>query len=289
MRLGAANQAFQRQQQRLEANPELLAEVEAAMEGDPDEASAPRQPGTQGRAEPGGNAVEASPLGRAHPLHGVWVSSRFDTFSGMVIFDYVTLFPSGVIYDGIAPGWDQLRLDRQALPDEPKELGRFTFDGQKKLSIRWEDGEAEPAKLLSDEALTFTDRGTYRSYLKVQPVAQGTRWDLTFSRSGVVKQMVAGGVSGSFGSAITFEPDGTYKLENFTSMSHDGVVVGDQRRAGVGTWSKGEGRYEFDGYRMTLHDRGGAKRNVSCFVIDWDDEQPGPNMLYIEGVGRFTR
>jgi len=283
-KLQAARTQFRQQMDRLSEDPALVAQLHVAMAR---EIARRSDKDTAAPATPPRHA-KPQPVPQHRGIHGVWVSSRFDSFTGSMIFDYITFFPDGIVYDSIAPGWDRLKLDRERLPEDRDELGRFTAQG-KQVRIRWEDDKTEDLTRHAADALEFTDRGQYRHYLKVKPIAAGTRWQTTFSRSSTVRAMAAGGVSGSFGTAITFHRDGRYEIENFSSMAHEGNILGDQRDMGVATQSKGWGRYEFRGYRLRLQDAGGPIREVPCFAIDWDDEEAGINLLYIDGVGTFTR
>jgi len=290
MRLNAANQEYQQQMQRLSRKPAVMLALKQAT------SQSPRQPQDQprqGHDKPHGVAEGAA---RMKGLAGVWASSRFDTYTGTMILNYLTFFPGGVIYGDIAPGWERMVFDRDGLPEDREELGRYTVNGRH-ATIRWEDGEAERLTLNASDAIEFTDRGTYRHYVKVQPIAPGSRWDASFSRASSVKAMAAGGVSGMFGKTIRFKRDGTFMMKLFGTMDYDSTsagqaddTLGDQRRSGVGLERvKGRGRYAFDGYHLTLKDVGGKTKTVTCFSIDWDDEDPAPNLLWIKDVGTFMR
>lgn len=253
--------------------------------------SGQQQPSRSARRRPPQGPPQGSSHGAddgVHPFYGVYISSHYNMMSNSISYDYVTLFPDGTIVDGLAPGWDVLELDRSKLPADTgaDDIGSFRRKGAD-VSVQWNDGKSEQVNFNSP-SLYFRGRGRYSHYGKTEPIPAGTRWDTTFSNSGVMRQMGSGGASATFGSAITFRRDGTYKIEGFVSADFN--QLDDYRSGQEGQqYSRGRGRYAFDGHRVTLQDVGGTVKTVSCFAWDWDDERPGPEWLYIEGVGRFTR
>ena len=222
-------------------------------------------------ATPATLAFPARPAGAKAGLGGVWLRVETYFFGTSLSINNEGWFftPGGRVSKSPSGGLDLKAL--ATAPDARTSDGSYWIaDG--KLTIAWA-GEATPTSYSFEqkgEELVIAGIGA----TPVQGMAKGWRADVAYEGGASI-----GGGALASSTTIIFRKDGTYSRDSIGSIRSVGTQVGVSAYAQASE----AGRYEFDGYTLTLTHKEGLVTKHTVFAFSDRDGQGAPEYLWRDG------
>ncbi len=222
-------------------------------------------------AKPATLAFPARPAGATAGLNGVWL--RVETYffgTSLSITNEGWFFtPGGRVSKSPSGGMD-LKAFATAPEARTSDGSYWLADG--KLNVVWA-GQSTPTSYSfeqKDKELVIAGIGA----TPVQGMAKGWRADVAYEGGA----SIGGGALAST-TTIIFRKDGTYSRDSIGSIRSVGPQVGVSAYAQASE----AGRYEFDGYTLTLTHKEGLVTKHTVFAFSDRDGQGAPEYLWRDG------
>lgn len=180
--------------------------------------------------------------------------------------------PEGRVYQNITTGFSEKELKQHQGPK-----GTYQVDGQN-MTITW-DGQSP-----STCELEFTETGFYWDTGSYIPVESFDNRAIAGEYSGG-SSMTFAGSSSMIAKTLRLNADGTFQLEGAATIQTDVDENSDSdTRARAGGTSGVTGRWERDGFYLTLMPNTGETQRHLVFPFDDEDTPVYPDRLYMSGM-----
>lgn len=221
------------------------------------------------RATPPGAAVApvAAKMSGSKPV-GLFFMTRYWISNGSLEKRTWYFAPDGQVY------LDPLGFSAAELAAFRGERGRYQVNGST-MTVKWARGSASTSTVENPHAASFTwDMGNFTG---VRPFASTQQLIGTFEGG---ESLSNSGGSAITSRTLTLRPDGTFSRGGVSSLSS----TSDASTIRTGGQSQSSGRWQLNGYFLTLTDaQGGVTRGIA-FPYNINGTAARPDRLYFNGT-----
>ncbi len=216
-------------------------------------------------------AFPARPAGATAGLDGVWL--RVETYffgTSLSIKNEGWFFtPNGRVSKSPTGGFDPKAF---ATTEQAQGSDGIYWIADGKLTIAWAKGSKPTVYSFERKGAELVISGIGAT--PVQGMKKGWRADVAYEGGASI-----GGGALASSTTIIFRKDGTYSRDSIGSISSAGT------RVEVSAYSQASeaGKYEFDGYTLTLTQKDGVVSKYTVFAFSDRDQQGAPEYLWRDG------
>ena len=199
---------------------------------------------------------------------GLFFMTRYWSFTGTLEKAAWYFAKDGRVYQNLEHGFSDDDLARHRGPH-----GTFSVDGDT-MEVRWSDGKTTKSAIERDGDAFTWDMGIFTP---VQPFDDGDRLAGAWEGG---ESLSHGGSAVAVSKTLELRADGTFTWDSISFLASEG----NESRLSAGAEGGTSGKWELDGYSLTLTDTKGNQVRGIAFPYDDEKTPENPDHFFFAGT-----